>query len=186
MNNKTFLLSGIIATIAVGCILQHFLCCGKPISETEVSQQSTSMAPQGDYSLQAGESTEINESASDVAKTFVKMYNQNPLTISFGLGQVQAFPTTSDSALLRELCEFLLANPDFSVTVNGYGDSTGTIAGNLAVTRRRAENVKTLLVAEGISKNKVTAIGMAAENPVGDNQTSEGRALNRRVEVVID
>lgn len=69
------------------------------------------------------------------------------------------------------------------VKVTGYTDSVGSDAHNLALSRRRADSVATYLREHGLNADSVTAAGKGEADPVGSNDTAEGRASNRRVEI---
>ncbi|HEX7664769.1 MAG TPA: OmpA family protein, partial [Polyangiaceae bacterium] len=71
------------------------------------------------------------------------------------------------------------------ITVQGFTDSTGSQSFNETLSQHRAESVRTYLVSHGIASDRVTAQGMGPANPVADNATAEGRADNRRVEIVV-
>lgn len=75
---------------------------------------------------------------------------------------------------------------DDRVRVEGHTDSTGTAAANEALSLRRADAVKRVLVGRGVTEGQITALGMGATRPVADNKTVAGRAKNRRVELHID
>jgi len=70
------------------------------------------------------------------------------------------------------------------VLVTGYTDSVGSDAYNLRLSERRANTVRDALVAEGIAADRITTKGMGKSNPVASNETAEGRARNRRVDIV--
>jgi len=70
------------------------------------------------------------------------------------------------------------------VLVTGYTDSVGSDAYNLRLSERRANTVRDALVAEGIAADRITTKGMGKSNPVASNETAEGRARNRRVDLV--
>ena len=63
----------------------------------------------------------------------------------------------------------------------GYTDSTGTDEYNLGLSERRAQSVSTYLQGKGIAVGRLAASGAGKADPIGDNETEEGRALNRRV-----
>ena len=69
------------------------------------------------------------------------------------------------------------------IDVIGHTDSMGSVEYNQALSERRATAVKEYMVSEGINGNIVDASGEGESNPVADNSTEEGRALNRRVDV---
>lgn len=76
--------------------------------------------------------------------------------------------------------------PSARLSVTGHTDSVGSDAYNLKLSEKRAQSVADYLVASGIPANSVQSVGGAGESePVADNKTAEGRALNRRVEIVI-
>ena len=67
--------------------------------------------------------------------------------------------------------------------VDGYTDSVGTDKYNQGLSERRANAVMSHLVDRGVSASRLTATGYGESNPVASNDTAEGRALNRRVEL---
>ena len=72
-----------------------------------------------------------------------------------------------------------------SVVVEGHTDSRGSQATNQNLSQRRAESVRSYLVSRGFPLEKIVAQGLGPERPVADNGSAEGRANNRRVEIVI-
>jgi OOP family OmpA-OmpF porin len=74
-------------------------------------------------------------------------------------------------------------NPGLSVEVDGHTDSQGSDAHNLGLSQRRAAAVREYIVGHGIAAARLTAKGFGESRPVADNDTAEGRALNRRVEL---
>ena len=75
--------------------------------------------------------------------------------------------------------------PNTDITVWGHTDNTGTAAVNERVSKNRADAVSTFLQKQGIDKARIHAEGKSFNMPVADNETEEGRALNRRVELYI-
>jgi outer membrane protein OmpA-like peptidoglycan-associated protein len=71
------------------------------------------------------------------------------------------------------------------ILVEGYTDSQGGVSFNQELSQRRAQSVRDYLVSRGMSADRVTAQGLGLTNPVADNATAEGRANNRRVEIVV-
>lgn len=89
---------------------------------------------------------------------------------------------------LRQLAQALKEQGDQGrqIVIEGYTDSTGTAAVNQRLSQQRAEAVRQFLVLEGVPPHVVSAIGFGAQDPVATNATPEGRANNRRVEIVIE
>jgi OOP family OmpA-OmpF porin len=82
---------------------------------------------------------------------------------------------------LDELATALASQSELNVDVQGYTDSTGSAAYNLHLSQQRANAVKSYLVSKGVSASALTAKGYGKANPIASNDTTEGRALNRRV-----
>lgn len=103
--------------------------------------------------------------------------------ILFATNQTSLSPSARQS--LRKLAVSLNDNPGTDVTIYGNTDNTGSRAVNERISLERAEAVENYLVANGVSRNRMTVEGLAYDNPVASNDTPEGRAQNRRVEVYI-
>jgi outer membrane protein OmpA-like peptidoglycan-associated protein len=88
-------------------------------------------------------------------------------------------------ARLDQVAEALVASNDRNVVVEGYTDSNGTDAYNLDLSQRRADSVRDYLVFRGYPAELMLAKGMGETRPIADNATAEGRANNRRVEIVL-
>src|SRR5699024_1697981 len=86
---------------------------------------------------------------------------------------------------LNKVIHLLKENPDIRIQINGYTDSTGSAAHNLALSQNRAEAVVKYLISKGIDKQRLQAKGYGAKNPIAPNNTPEGRARNRRTELKI-
>ena len=74
---------------------------------------------------------------------------------------------------------------DFSFEISGHTDSVGDKDLNLALSQKRAEKVRELLIAEGCKSSRLIAKGYGETKPLSSNRTKEGRKINRRVEVVV-
>ncbi len=86
---------------------------------------------------------------------------------------------------LERLAEFLKMNPGLTIELSGHTDSTGDAQYNLDLSLKRAESVRSFLMEEGIPPVQITVKGYGSEQPVADNETEAGRALNRRTEMRI-
>ena len=91
---------------------------------------------------------------------------------------------TSQSAL-TQFANSLKANPDTDVQIFGHTDSSGNDKINVPLSMERAASVQGFLVGQGISSSRMAAEGFGSSQPIADNSTSAGKALNRRVEIFI-
>jgi len=91
--------------------------------------------------------------------------------------------TPSSQATLNDAAATLKKNPDLQVEVAGHTDSAGAAAYNQSLSERRANSVRDYLVGAGANPTNLTARGYGEDEPIADNSTSEGRAVNRRVEL---
>jgi outer membrane protein OmpA-like peptidoglycan-associated protein len=71
------------------------------------------------------------------------------------------------------------------MVVEGYTDSVGSETTNQKLSKDRAESVRAYLVSKGVPSDKITSVGKGKANPVASNDTPEGRANNRRVEIIV-
>ncbi|MGD9762529.1 MAG: OmpA family protein [Candidatus Binatia bacterium] len=87
--------------------------------------------------------------------------------------------------ILEQACETLKEESTINVSADGYTDSIGTEQYNLGLSRRRANAVREWLIKCGIPASRITTRGFGESNPVASNATPEGRAQNRRTELVV-
>lgn len=79
-----------------------------------------------------------------------------------------------------------LKNDKRTIMVEGHTDSTGSDEINMTLSKKRAEAVKDYLVGQGVPSSRIKSDGVGKADPVADNATPEGRANNRRVEIVLE
>ena len=91
----------------------------------------------------------------------------------------------NSEAELQLIVGMMKVNPRISIVIEGYTDSSGTKIYNQELSQKRANAIKEALIRRGIDASRILATGMGDANPRGDNQTEEGRALNRRTEMRI-
>lgn len=109
------------------------------------------------------------------------------MTISgdaFASGQSQLRREARDN--LQKVIDLINANPGTSVLIEGHTDSQGSANLNQVLSQRRAEAVRDALIQQGVDGSRLRAVGLGKDRPVADNGTAEGRARNRRVEVVVE
>jgi outer membrane protein OmpA-like peptidoglycan-associated protein len=93
--------------------------------------------------------------------------------------------TGSGQFKLREIAPGLRDQEGHAILIQGYTDSAGSAAVNDALSLRRAEAVREYLITQGVGAEAMRAEGLGAKRPVGPNSTPDGRAQNRRIEIVI-
>ena len=94
--------------------------------------------------------------------------------------------STDAKSQLKTVAEQMQDLPDTQITVYGHTDNTGTAAVNERISKERADAVTAQLMANGIDKGRIVSEGKSFNEPVATNDTAEGRAQNRRVEVYIN
>ena len=86
---------------------------------------------------------------------------------------------------MSDLANFLLENPSVTIHITGHTDAVGSDEANQILSEGRANAVRNNLIERGVAPERMTAEGKGEKEPVADNDTDEGRQLNRRVEFVI-
>ncbi|OGC09458.1 hypothetical protein A2V82_06605 [candidate division KSB1 bacterium RBG_16_48_16] len=104
------------------------------------------------------------------------------LDIHFATGKAEILPESNP--IIDEIVSMMKKRPDLRVGVEGHTDITGTPESNKTLSEARAKAVAAAIVAAGISPDRLDAVGYGQDRPVADNRTEEGRAKNRRVEIV--
>jgi outer membrane protein OmpA-like peptidoglycan-associated protein len=105
-------------------------------------------------------------------------------SVLFASGQSTLLPAAR--AQLGKVATVLLQNDERHLTIEGHTDSQGSDGYNRALSQRRADAVRSFLEQRGYRANRMVARGMGEGSPIADNTSAEGRANNRRVEIVID
>ncbi len=86
--------------------------------------------------------------------------------------------------IVDQVAEMLKTDDSLNVSIEGHTDNVGTAGFNKTLSENRAKSVMSAIVSRGIEKSRLSAKGWGQEKPVGDNKTEDGRAMNRRVEIV--
>ena len=105
-------------------------------------------------------------------------------SVLFEFGQTALLP--SAQRRLDAVAEVLRRHSERQIVVEGHTDSVGSDAGNRALSQERAERVVEYLTRRGVPPESIRALGRGESEPVATNRTQEGRANNRRVEIIIE
>jgi len=106
-----------------------------------------------------------------------------PGNVLFTTGKAALLPDAQNR--LGQVADALKNESGRQITIEGHTDAQGSESSNLDLSQRRAQAVRDFLVSRGIPDDKVTATGLGMSRPVADNDTVEGRAQNRRVEIIV-
>lgn len=138
------------------------------------------------YLMSAVKESEVNQvmttDATAMAASIEKTGHVAIYGVTFDNGQSTIKPQSA--AALAEMVTLLKSNPSWRMQIEGHTDNVGTAAVNTGLSIRRAAAVEAWLVAHGVDGGRLTHAGYGDSRPVGDNTTEDGRAKNRRVELV--
>jgi outer membrane protein OmpA-like peptidoglycan-associated protein len=96
------------------------------------------------------------------------------------------YPLTPEAReKLAKVSGILLSYPGLTLQVEGYTDNIGSEDYNQKLSEQRADTVRDYLVTQGVAQTSVSATGYGKDHPIADNSTNNGRAQNRRVEMVV-
>ncbi len=111
------------------------------------------------------------------------------ITLSGGVLFASNESTLLPAAILKlnEVADALIkGNPDANMTIEGHTDSQGQRQYNMDLGQKRADAVKAQLVARGVAADRIKSVGVGPDRPIADNKSAEGRANNRRVEIIVE
>jgi outer membrane protein OmpA-like peptidoglycan-associated protein len=109
------------------------------------------------------------------------LFKAEPILFGTGSSDIDA----KSDATIAKAAALLLSEPVGNVAVEGFTDNTGGAAKNTQLSQARADAVRKALVSKGVAAERLKAKGFGPDRPLADNATPEGRAANRRVEVVV-
>ena len=125
---------------------------------------------------------EVSADASSIADELTKSGHIAVYGIHFETAKATILPDSE--SVLSEIAKMLQQNPDVKVRVEGHTDNVGQAASNQSLSEKRAQAVVAWLTSHGIEASRLKAKGWGASKPIEDNGTEDGRAKNRRVELV--
>ena len=104
------------------------------------------------------------------------------LYINFDTGK--SVIKSESKPIIEQIVQMMKSNPDLKISVEGHTDNVGNPKSNKTLSEARAKAVIAAIVAEGIDAKRLSGVGHGQDKPIADNKTEEGRAKNRRVELV--
>jgi len=176
-------------------------------AEQEAAQRAKADAARAEAEAQAEKARQAQQQAEQAAQQAAQQANEARERLRSQLNQVLQTTETARGLIvnmsdvlfdfnkytlksearekLAKVSGILLAYPDLKVQVEGYTDNIGSDEYNQKLSEQRADGVREYLVAQSVSDSNVTAKGFGMADPVADNTTNQGRAKNRRVELVV-
>ena len=103
--------------------------------------------------------------------------------ILFEIDSADLDPTSRNS--LDQISGVLKDYPKTAIVVQGHTDSTGSERHNQALSERRSDSVRRYLIGRSVASERLISIGYGEKNPVASNDTTEGKRLNRRVDILL-
>lgn len=145
-------------------------------SEAEYARREAELASQQITSLTRQlENLQLRQTESGVVVTLGD--------VLFASGQVQL--VDGGLASLEEVVDLLQTEPAKKIRVEGHTDSRGDAEANLQLSDQRANAVMEALISLGVAADRITALGMGEDFPIASNEDEDGRANNRRVDVIL-
>lgn len=145
-------------------------------SEAEYARLEAELASQQVNSLTRQlENLQLRETESGVVVTLGD--------VLFSSGQ--AMLVEGGRSSLEEVVDLLQTEPDKKIRVEGHTDSSGDAEANLLLSEQRAQAVLEALVSMGVVSDRISALGMGEDFPIASNEDEDGRARNRRVDVIL-
>lgn len=105
-------------------------------------------------------------------------------SVLFASGESALLPIAQQR--LDQVAQTIIDNGGTSIIVEGHTDSRGSRRQNAELSLARAESVRTYLVSKGVPSANIRAVGVGPDRPVADNTSADGRANNRRVEIIVE
>lgn len=124
------------------------------------------------------------------AESRLRVQDQNTESIYVQIRSARSFnvgglkPTAELLSVLDEVATILEGENNIAIEVSGHTDSSGNPQSNLALSAQRAKVVADYLVSQGLTQS-IAHVGYGAEKPIASNSTGEGRAVNRRIDILI-
>ncbi len=124
----------------------------------------------------AGTGIEVKRQGDQIALTM-------PSNVTFAVNSATIQPTFFGP--LNDVAKTLVDYPSTAVDIIGHASSDGPDDFNMRLSQQRADSVRNYLVGKGVQSIRLNAIGMGETQPIADNSTAQGRAANRRVEIIL-
>jgi outer membrane protein OmpA-like peptidoglycan-associated protein len=152
-----------------------------PAQPAPAAAPAEETAPPARVAAEPGTIEDMAAYLSGTGETTPHAFSPSPLTFAFG----SAMPTPESMKTLDEIATLLKAHPSATIRVESHTDAIGNQEANLSLSQARAESIKNELVDRGVDAARIETAGMGRDLPAASNDTAEGRASNRRSEIVV-
>ncbi len=149
------------------------------VSITKVYEETSPAVENGEIAVTKQEEKDSNKEVFTPAIGEIVTLNN----IFFNSNKSEILPASYEE--LNKLSDYLFANTNTFIQINGHTDNTGSEEENKKLSEARAKAVSTYLVTKGIDEKRINYIGYGSVKPIASNDTEEGKQKNRRVEFVI-
>jgi len=134
-----------------------------------------------------GQMEKFNINEASEQEIYTALYRDGSVAISGGI----LFAFDSDKinpeaeSIVAKIANMMEQHQNLELAVVGYTDNTGDFNYNIGLSKRRADAIVNQLVKQGVSRDRLAGVGVGPLNPIASNATEQGRAENRRVELVL-
>jgi len=136
-----------------------------------------------DYTLNVLEVEEmVQEVTADAMYDALSKDGFMALYINFDTGKSTIKPESQ--SIIAQIAVLMKGHADLKLSIEGHTDNVGTPAANKTLSEQRAKAVLDAVAKQDVAANRMAAVGWGQDKPVADNRTEDGRAKNRRVEIV--
>jgi len=178
-----------LSTIALSTLFALAGCVSQQTYEAQVQKTDALQQKYDQLNQQMSSEIAANELHIDRLQNALRVTINDQLLFPSGDWQMPADAQQS----IAKVARILAPMQQTRINVNGYTDNVPIgpglmrqgITSNLVLSQKRAENVAQFMIAQGVNPSLVTAQGFGDANPVASNDTADGRAQNRRVELVL-
>lgn len=118
------------------------------------------------------------------SEMFEKLNKKGSVALYINFETGKATIKAESQKMVEQIAEMMKANPALKVSIEGHTDNVGTPAGNKTLSEARAKAVMKAVIDTGVDASRLSAKGWGQDKPAADNKTEEGKAKNRRVEIV--
>lgn len=185
MSKKFLYLASILLTIIIGTVLFRYVCCDSDglSKSSETAAADASLVP--DQQVAESVTPAPDSSALVDWEAMREQINDHAPIVQFEAYQTERIMKQENMNMLEKITDYLENNPDDGLLVTGHADISGPRALNMTLSEKRAAFFKNHLVQNGIDADKITISFKGPDDPIADNNSAEGRAKNRRADVII-